>query len=106
MIIMTMNAVAFGGFLATVSTDINMPPSNIAAIAFLSEMFWDGTPASSFSDFVSFVTVDDTGTPSQTNLGSTGSIFVFANNCITLTFATGTLAANQTNVSGGCLVLP
>jgi hypothetical protein len=106
------------GSFTTLSTDINISPSNIVATACLCSQFCTGTPYSCFSGFTGFVTVDASGSPTQTDL--TGGFFgstpnVMASNVITLTFACGAIAAgssgwpvsvdNFMHIVGSCQVI-
>ena len=119
MIVMSQDAVSVDGAFITVSTDINMPPSDVAAVASLSAQFFTDTPDSAFSGISSFVTVDASGKPMKTDLSMSffnSSPVMFGNNVITITFVTGGIAAgatgwpasvdNMIHVSGTCLVLP
>jgi|HubBroStandDraft_1064217.scaffolds.fasta_scaffold01012_10 hypothetical protein len=95
--------------LGTLTTDINMSPSDIAANADMNavEIFPSGIVA---SGFIEFTTVNpDTGIPTQNSLGGSdffecASVF-FANNVDTVTFFT--LVADLggiTRISGTCQI--
>ena len=116
---MSQDAVSVDGAFITVSTDINIGPSNVAVTASLSGLFFTDTPDSAFSGISGFTTQDpNTGAPSETDL-SQGSFFnstpiLFASNAIVITFVTGGIAAgssgwpvsvdNSIHVSGACQV--
>jgi hypothetical protein len=99
MILDSQDAVSIDSFVATVSTDFNIAPSNLGVICGLSGMFFTGTSGSAFSGISGFTTQDPTsGVPTQTDLSSSffnSSAVVVVNNAITITFVTGALAAGS-----------